>query len=69
MNQFSWAERLDQLKENPSLQVKLLNGTILNIMSTFVPTKTITIKPSEPEWVNRDIKYKLRKQNRKYKKN
>ena len=68
MDQFPWVERLDQLKENPSLQVKLLNETILNIMSTFVPNKTISIKPSEPEWIHRDIKNMLRKQNRMYKK-
>ena len=68
MDQFPWVKRLDQLKENPSQQVKLLNETILNIMSTFIPNKTITIKPSEPEWVNGEIKNKLRKQNRMYKK-
>ena len=68
MDQFPWVKRLDQLKENPSQQVKLLNETILNIMSTFIPNKKITIKPSEPEWVNGEIKNKLRKQNRMYKK-
>ena len=35
-------------------------------MSNFVPNKTI--KPSEPEWLNRKIKNMLNKQNRIYKK-
>ena len=55
---FSWQERLDQISD-PSLQVELLNKTILNIMSNFVPNKTIRIKPSEPEWLNREIKNML----------
>ena len=37
-------------------------------MSNFVPNKTIRIKPSEPEWLNRKIKNVLKKQNRIYKK-
>ena len=67
MDQFLWVECLDQLKANPPLQVRLLYETILNIMSTFVPNKTISIKPSEPEWIHRDIKNMLRKQNQRYK--
>ena len=68
---FPWQERLDQIPD-PSLQVEMLNQTILNIMSNFVPNKTIRIKPSEPQWLNREIKNMLKKQNRiyrKYKKN
>ena len=37
-------------------------------MSNFVPNKIIRIKPTEPEWLNRDIKNMLKKQNRIYKK-
>ena len=66
--QFAWVARLNQLKDEPTLQVNLLNETILNIMSNFVPNKTITIKPSEPEWISREIKSMLTKQNRIYKK-
>ena len=55
ISQFPWQERLE-LNSDPSLQVELLNSTILNIMSNFVPNETIKIKPSEPEWLNRDIK-------------
>ena len=41
-------------------------------MSNFVPNRTIKIKPSKPEWLNRKIKNMLGKQNpiyRKYKNN
>ena len=65
--EFPWLERLNYCKDDPTLQVELLNETILNIMSNFVPNKTITVKPTEPEWVNREIKNMLRKQNRIYK--
>ena len=68
---FPWRERLNCIFD-PSLQVELLNETILNIMSNFVPHKVIKIKPSEPEWINGEIKKMLKKQNRiyrKYKKN
>ena len=70
ISQFPWYDRLTRI-QNPSLQVAILNETILNIMSNFVPNRTIRIKPSEPEWLNRQIKNMLKKQNRinkKYKK-
>ena len=67
MSQFAWQGRLNQIFD-PSSQVVLLNETILNIMSNFVPNKTIKINPSEPEWIGREIKNMLKKQNRLYKK-
>ena len=67
MEKFPWAERIFPIKDEPTLQVDLLNDTILNIMSNFVPNKMIRIKPSEPEWLDRGIRNKLRKQNRIYK--
>ena len=68
MSQFPWMERLNELDDTPTLQVDLLNKTIHNIMSSFVPTKTIRIKPSKPAWLTRKIKNLLRMQNHKYKK-
>ena len=65
---FPWEERLNQISDDPSRQVNLLNETILNIMSNFIPNNTIRIKPSEPEWLNREIKNMLKRQNRIYKK-
>ena len=67
ISQFPWHERRTRIS-NPSLQVALLNETILNIMSNFVLNRTIRIKPSEPEWLNRKIKNMLKKQNRIYRK-
>ena len=67
ISQFPWHERLTRIF-NPTRQVALLNETIINIMSNFVPNKIIRIKPSEPEWFNRKIKNMLKKQNRIYKK-
>ena len=66
--QFPWQQRLEQISEDPTLQVELLNETVLNIMSNFVPNSLSKIKPSEPEWLNRKIKAMLKKQNRLYKK-
>ena len=69
LSEFQWLERLNGCKDDPSSQVKLLNETILNVMSNFVPNKITSFKPSEPEWISRKIKNMLRKQNRMYKKN
>ena len=67
ISQFPWHERQTR-NSNSSLQVALLNETSLNIMSYFVPNRTIRIKPSEPEWLNRKIKNMLNKQIRLYRK-
>ena len=37
-------------------------------MSNFVPNELKTISPREPEWLNRNVKNLLRKQNKIYKK-
>ena len=37
-------------------------------MANFVPNASIKIRPSEPEWLNGEIKSMLKKQNRIYKK-
>jgi hypothetical protein len=39
----------------------------VNIMSNFVPNEMKTFCPREPEWLNRDVKNLLRKQNKIYK--
>ena len=53
---FPWHNCLEQIADNPTLQVELLNETILNIMSNFVPNDLRKTKPSEPYWLNRNIK-------------
>ena len=67
ISQFPWYEQFDRFIDDPTSQVELLNETILNIMSNFVPNKVVTVKPSEPEWLSKKIKGMLRKQNRCYK--
>ena len=71
ISNFPWEVNL-LINQNPGHQVKLLNKSILNIMSNFVPNEVKTIRPQEPEWVNAQVKSLLRKQNkifRKYKMN
>ena len=67
VSEFPWEYHLAKAS-NPNLQVELLNQTILNIMSNFVPNTKITSKPNEPKWINRDIKNLIRRQNKLYKK-
>ena len=44
---FPWEENLRQ--HDPNKQVAILNKTILNIMSNFIPNEVKTIRPREPE--------------------
>ena len=53
---------------NPNLQVRLLNKTILNIVANFVPNEEKTFRPSEPPWFTNNIKTRLRKHNKIYRK-
>ena len=53
---------------NPNAQEKLLNQTILNIISNFVPSSTFSSNKNEPKWITRAIKKQLRKQKTLYKK-
>ena len=64
---FPWEIRLRQ-NLNPNIQVNLLNECILNIMSNFVPNEVKQMCPCEPEWLNRNVKNMLRKQNKIYRK-
>ena len=45
----------------------LLNKTILNIISNFVPNEEKTFRPSEPPWLTKDIRTRLKKHNKIYK--
>ena len=67
INSFSWETELNQFK-NPTQQVFLLNKTILNIMRNFIPNEQKTIRPRDPPWLSREIKSRLRKHNKIYKK-
>ena len=64
--EFPWEDNL-LLFPNPSDQVNILNNSILNIMSNYVPNELKTVRPSEPEWLNGNVKNLLRKQNKFFK--
>lgn len=62
---FNWQKHLGSLKCSNE-QVKLLNETLLNIYSNFIPNKVKKIRPNEVPWMTRSIKNFLRKKNRIY---
>ena len=41
-------------------QVSILNETILNVFSNYVPNKYITIEDKNPVWINKTIKLKIK---------
>jgi len=57
---FNWQKHLGSLKCSNE-QVKLLNETLLNIYSNFIPNKVKNIRPNEVPWMTRSIKNFLRK--------
>ena len=63
---FPWETNLRRYHD-PNQQVNILNQTILNIMSNFIPNEVKTFCSREPEWLNSDIKNLLRKQNKVFK--
>ena len=67
ISEFPWSEQLEYL-QNPSHQVALLNETILNITSNFIPSTEKTFRPSDPPWFNKNMRYCLKKHNKIYKK-
>ena len=67
ITEFSWNTHLSGIK-NPTQQVALLNETVLNIMSNFVPSTEKTFRPSEPPWFGKNIRSCLKKHNKIYKK-
>ena len=49
-------------------QVSILNETILNFFSNYVPNKHITIDDKDPAWINETIKLKIKAKDNTYKK-
>ena len=54
-------------KKTVHQQVNLLNDTILNIFTNFVPNKVITCDDRDPPWINDIIKDKIKWKNSMYK--
>ena len=55
MSKFQWESVLTQ-NTDPDSQVDILNSTLLNIMSNFVPNFKVNVKPNASKWITRDIK-------------
>ena len=55
MTAVQWGLLLNK-NPNPDAQVKLLNQTILNIITNFVPSSTFSFNMNEPKWITRDKK-------------
>ena len=67
ISEFHWEQELKKLTD-PSQQVELLNNSILNIMSNFIPNEIKRYRPSEPAWFTDSIRQRLKKQNKLYRK-
>ena len=52
MSEFQWESVLTQ-NTDPDSQVDILNSTLLNIMSNFVPNFKVNVKPDAPKWITR----------------
>ena len=48
MSEFQWESVLTQ-NTDPDSQVDILNSTLLNIMSNFVPNFKVNVKPNAPK--------------------
>ena len=55
-------------KKDINTQVSILNETILNVFSNYVPNKYITIDDKDPVWMNETIKLKIKAKYNMYKK-
>ena len=66
ISEFPWHQHLSKYT-NPNHQVAFLNKTILNVISNFVPNETKIFRPSDPPWLNKNIKQALKKHNKTYK--
>ena len=60
----NWDRLLDN--KNVDSPVLLLNVTILNIFSSFVPNRYVTCDDKDPVWMNENIKSKIKPKNKLY---
>ena len=49
-------------------QVSILNETVLNVFSNYVPSKYITTDDKDPVWMNETIRLKIKAKDNMYKK-
>ena len=55
-------------KKDINTQVSILNKTILNVFSNYVPNKYIANDDKDPVWMNKTIKLKIKAKDKMYKK-
>ena len=63
---FPWVEQLN-LNKDINWQTKLFTGTIMNIMSNFIPNEMKTFSTRDPPWLDKPLKTLLKKKDRLYK--
>ena len=66
ISSFPWSEVLNG-NPDTNWQAKAFSEILLNIMSNFIPNKTVTIKPKDPPWITKSLKTMLNKQTRLFK--
>ena len=65
ISRFPWEEHFRE-NQDVNWQVQSFNEKILNIMSNFIPNKTIKVIPREPPWIDKALKNMLNRQQRLY---
>ena len=63
---FGWNRALNNV--SPNRQVSILNDTILNIISNFIPHETIICYNRNAPWINSKIQKVIHEKNKKHKK-
>ena len=64
VEQFAWEKSFRNLHINE--MVYLFNKTIINILSNYIPHKTITCDDRDPPWINNKIKQLIQEINNTY---
>ena len=54
MTNFAWIDHFNK-RPDPNWQVETFTEILLNIMSNFIPSKTIKVKPRDPPWISKTI--------------
>ena len=52
MANFPWRQQLN-INTDPNWQVKTFTGTLLNIMSSFIPNEIKRFVPRDPPWISK----------------
>ena len=66
LHQFDWRHQLSLKADNPLDQVYLLDETLLNAASNFIPNNEKTFVPRDPPWLSNNCKTLYKKYHRKY---